>query len=114
MRRENRKAGERRPIACVIEDAYGSLIGDGYRGNGRLLSGDEDFRPNGQSPGAIVRQPSDRQPIIARSRIAVAVNIDHIARLWVDRRVIYTAQKRVDRAELGCWLCAIRIGNNDT
>ena len=80
MCRENREAGEGGSITRIIEDPYCPLVGDGYGWNGSLyLPGNEDFRTNGQPAGTIIGQPAHCQPIIAGSRIAVAVNIDHVA-----------------------------------
>ena len=114
MRRVNQETAERGPITRIIEDTYRSLVRNGYGGNGSLhLAGDEDFRANGEATGTIIGQPARRQPIVASIRIAVTVNVDHVTRLRVHRGVIYAAQQRVDRTELGRWLSAVSIGNND-
>jgi len=113
MCRENREAGGREAVACVVEDADDVVRGDRHGWNSSLhLPGDEYFRPNRQATIAVVGQPPHGQPIVAGIRIAVAVNVEHIARFGIDRSVIGTTQQRVDRAEL-LRLRAVGIGDGD-
>lgn len=110
MRREEREAARGSSITGVVKDANRPFLRYRHGGNSGLdLPDDEDLRADGEPAAAVVGQPSHSQPVIAGARIPIAVDIDHIARSWVDRGMIGAAQECIDSAELGLRLRAISV-----
>jgi hypothetical protein len=69
---------------------------------------------DGHSSSSIVLDPPDREAIVASACIATAVNVIDVAVVWIYRCVIHTAKKSVHGPELGSWLGAVAISNDDT
>jgi hypothetical protein len=103
MCREYREgAGWWHAVTRIVKDANGSVPGNRHGWNGSVHRPHGDLgrgRRNRKHTPAGGGQPFHEQLIDTADKRAV--NIDHIARFGVDRRVIDTTQQRVDPAELG-------------
>src|SRR5689334_14338979 len=71
------------------------------------------LRTHSYAASSIVLDSPDREAIVASACIATTVSVIDVAVVWIYRGVIHTAKKSVHSPELGSWLGAVAISNDD-